>query len=268
MEDIEHLAHGYGLFKFERVLHAWDTEEHTVVVRLQVEDGNISAGGHENRCVVVNIVAHSEVATIGVSERFEDSALAVCAGAKHLDDLFSLLLLLKDFAVFAYDLMHALFDGANHVGRERLLVVFLPLEGAVVAFADRVLDTDVCLGVKLMDGASENHVQGAGVAADTARRAGIKEFHVFWLVEEEIKVLCLVVDMRRYDGVRQTDAYALFELDERDATGDIVKLLGVFAKDGNRGRHRLLNYLENLLAKLLLFFEIYKYFSKNRFIHV
>ena len=124
------------------------------------------------------------------------------------------------------------------------------------------------MGVEFMDSAGKNHVQGAGVAPDAAGCTGVKELYVFGFVEEEVEVLCLVVDMRCNDGVRQADAYSLCEFDERDATGDIIKLLGVFAKDGNRGRHRLLNYLENLLAKLLLFFEIYKYFSKNRFIHV
>ena len=94
-----------------------------------------------------------------------------------------------------------------------------------------------------MDSASENHVQCAGVAADTTGRACVEELDIFGLVEEEVEVFRLVVDMCRDDGVRQADAYSLFEFDERDATGDIVVLLGVFAIDGDGRRHRLSGYL-------------------------
>ena len=89
-----------------------------------------------------------------------------------------------------------------------------------------------------MDSASENHVQSAGVAPDTTWRACVEELDIFGLVEEEVEVFRLVVDVCRDDGVRQADAYSLFEFDERDATGDIVVLLGVFAIDGDGRRHR------------------------------
>ena len=143
---------------FHRRLHAAD--EHAQVAQRLVAD----------------IVAHAEVAAVGVAQCLKDSGLAVSSGAEHLDDLLGLFLLLEDLPVFVYDLPHALFDGIDHLGcqlrfgRYRIEVsIFglMPLECAVVAFGDRVLNAQVCTRVQLFDGTSQYHIEGTYIGTHT-----------------------------------------------------------------------------------------------------
>ena len=166
LEDRVHLILRHDILQLGRVVTIRDAHEQTVLERLDIEHIDITRAGEQDIGVIIDILAHPEVTAVGVTQGLEDRRLVVIALGEHLDHLFGLLLLLDDRSVLRNNLQHPFLDRFDHLPRQygrffllfrRHRFVLMPLEGAVITLADRVLHTQVHLRVEFVHRSAQNH---------------------------------------------------------------------------------------------------------------
>ena len=214
LEDREHLLLRNRIFEDKRVRTIRNTDKHSVFERLYVEERHITGTRQQYIRIIIDEIAHTEVTAVRVSKGLKDRTLVVETSREHLNDLLGLLLFLIDRTILGNDLTHTFLDSSHHLRRHNrrrslafqvLVFIDMPLERAVVTFADRMLHTQVHLWVQLIHRTSEHHIQSTHVHAHTTRRTGIQELHIFGFIEQKIEVLHFVVHVCCNDRIRQLD---------------------------------------------------------------
>ena len=164
-EDIKHLVLRHRVLQHRRVITIRNAQQQAVLERQQVEQRHITRTGQQHVRVVVDILAHAEIAAVRISQGLEDRTLVVIPLSEHTDHLFRLFLLLRDRPVLRDDLQHPLFDSCNDLachhrrglGLRVLLFVPVPLQRTVITLADRVLHTQVHFRIKLIHRCTKHH---------------------------------------------------------------------------------------------------------------
>ena len=152
LEDGEHLILRDSDLKNCRVLTIRDTHKQTILIGNNIKEGKISGTGKQHVCVIIDVIAHAEISAVRITECLEDRRLVIVTLRKHFHHHLSLLLFFSDRTVFRYDLEHSFLNSRYHLfGYDRRFLIFgqlrilieMPLERAVISFANRMLHAQV-----------------------------------------------------------------------------------------------------------------------------
>ena len=209
------------------------------MVGLDLIDVQVACRRHKCRCVVVDKVVDTEIATVRIAERLEECCLCVMTLLEQADHLFGLLLLGDNRFVGSDELAHLRIDSGDHLlGDGHIRAVEVP-QRAIVTAGYWVLHAQVGTRIERTYRVSHHHLQRTHVAAHTFRTRRIDKLDVLGLIDEERQVLNLVIDSCGYHGVRQLQTNLVIDVQKRSTTLDVVVLLVVFAVNGDSIFHTL-----------------------------
>ena len=168
-------------------------QQNIAMILLHIEQVNISRRRHQRASVIVDIISHAIVATIWVAKGLKQSGFTILALSKQTNHLFCLLFFGDYRTIFCDDLLHAFFQQCHHF-RSYFLSHFTRFaNGAIKTATDWVFNTQVTIRPQFSHCTSHHHTQCTDITTLSTFAGCVNKLNIFWLVNQEVKVLNLVI---------------------------------------------------------------------------
>ena len=93
----------------------WYAKQNITIIFLNIEQVDIPCRRHQSARVVINVIPHSVVAAIWITQRLEQGCLTILAVCEQLNHLFRLTLFCDNWTILSYDLFHTSFQLRYHL---------------------------------------------------------------------------------------------------------------------------------------------------------